>query len=122
MSIDQLKRLDLGYLADLLRNNDSKERADEILQEYSKKHMVSSDDLEKILSSNWDCIKCSHTGKFFKFENLPNKEEKEKYCINCGEDENFTYIRTTASSFVDKGTNHYTCNNCGEELSFIEDL
>lgn len=49
-------------------------------------------------------------------------EEDFKYCINCGEDEDFTYIRTTASPFIDKGTKHYICNNCGEELSFMEDL
>lgn len=55
-------------------------------------------------------------------EELTPKEEVDKYCSNCGEDENFTYIRTTASGYVEKGTKHYTCNNCGEELSFEEDL
>lgn len=55
-------------------------------------------------------------------EELTPKEEVDKYCSNCGEDEDFTYIRTTASGYVEKGTKHYTCNNCGEELSFVEVL
>lgn len=55
-------------------------------------------------------------------EELIPKEEVDKHCSNCGEEENFTYIRTTASGHHTKGTNHYTCKNCGEELSFVEDL
>ena len=51
-----------------------------------------------------------------------SEEEVDKYCDNCGENEDFRYIRTTASWHHNKGTNHYICNNCGEELSFIEDL
>ena len=50
MSKEQLERLDLSYLAELLRNNDDEDRADEILQEYSKKHMIDSYVLEEILA------------------------------------------------------------------------
>lgn len=53
---------------------------------------------------------------------LEEIEEKDKYCINCGEDEDFSYIRTTAAYAINKGTKWYICNNCGEELSFIEEL
>lgn len=47
--------------------------------------------------------------------------EQNNYCINCGEEEDFKYIRSTAAYDVNKCTKHYICNNCGEELSFIEE-
>ena len=40
-------------------------QADEILQEYSKKHMVDDDDLEETLATDWNCVKCFSCGKFF---------------------------------------------------------
>ena len=47
---------------------------------------------------------------------------EEKYCINCGCDDNFEYIRSTASHSITKATNHYKCKNCGEEFSWTENI
>ena len=87
MSKEVLKRLDLNYLAELLRNNEDEDRADEILQEYSKKHMADSDDLEDILASTWNCNKCSSCGRFFSEDEMSEKIEDE--CIFCVEEEMF---------------------------------
>ncbi len=78
---ETLIRLDLSYLADLLRNNDSEDRADEILQEYAKKYMVDSDDLEEILATDWNCIKCSSCGRFFGEDELSDNDEDCIFCI-----------------------------------------
>ena len=87
MSKEVLKRLDLDYLANLLKKADDEERADEILQEYSKKHMVDVDDLEEILATDWNCVKCSSCGKFFGEDEMSEKIEDE--CIFCAEEEMF---------------------------------
>lgn len=87
MSKEQLKRLDLNYLADLLRNNEDEDRAEEILQEYSKKHMVDTNDLEEILATDWNCIKCSCCGRFLGEDEMSEKVEDE--CIFCVEEEMF---------------------------------
>lgn len=87
MNKEQLKRLDLNYLADLLRNNEDEYRADEILQEYSKKHMVDSDDLEEILAIEWNCVKCLCCGRFFGVDEMSSQIEDA--CIFCVEEEMF---------------------------------
>lgn len=87
MKTKQLKRLDLSYLTNLLRNNDDEDRADEILQEYSKKHMVDSDILEEILATDWNCVKCSSCGRFLGEDEMSEKIEDE--CIYCVEEEMF---------------------------------
>ena len=87
MSKEVLKRLDLDYLANLLKKADDEDRADEILQEYSKKHMIDSDDLEEILASNWNCNKCSSCGRFFGEDEMSEQVENE--CIFCIEEEMF---------------------------------
>lgn len=87
MGKEQLKRLDLGYLADLLKKADEEDRADEIFKEYSKKHMVDSDDLEEILATDWNCIKCSCCGRFFGEDEMSEKVEDE--CVSCVEEEMF---------------------------------
>lgn len=86
MGKEQLKRLDLSYLADLLRGIDE-DRADEIFQEYTKKHMVDSDDLEEILATDWNCVKCSSCGRFFGEDEMSEKIEDE--CVFCVEEEMF---------------------------------
>ncbi len=53
-------------------------------------------------------------------DDIFDKELDKRYCMKCGEDENFTYIRATASPYLNASSNHYTCNNCKEELCFIE--
>ena len=85
--MEQLKRLNLEYLAKLLRDNEDEERSNEILQEYSKKHMVDSDNLEEILATDWNCVKCSSCGKFFGEDEMSEKIEDE--CILCVEEEMF---------------------------------
>ncbi len=87
MSKEVLKRLDLDYLANLLKKADDEDRADEILQEYSKKHIVDSDVLEEILATKWNCNKCSSCGRFFGEDELSDKIEDE--CIFCVEEEMF---------------------------------
>jgi len=52
--------------------------------------------------------------------NIGEDYEENRYCINCGEDEDFNYIRSTASHSTELSTKHYECGNCGESLSFIE--
>ena len=84
---DILQRLDLSYLANLLKDSDDEDRADEILQEYSKKHMTDSDDLEEVLAIDWNCIKCSCCGKFFGEDEMSEKIEDE--CVSCVEEELF---------------------------------
>lgn len=40
-----------------------------------------------------------------------------------GEVDDFTYIRTTVASTIDKKcTRHYKCNNCEAEIDFVENL
>ena len=80
MNYEQLKRLDFSYLADLLRGKDE-DRADEIFQEYSKKHMVDSDILEEVLAMDWNCIKCSSCGRFFGDDEISENNDDE--CIFC---------------------------------------
>ena len=87
MSKEVLKRLDLDYPANLLKKADDEDRADEILQEYSKKHMVDVDDLEETLATDWNCVKCSSCGKFFGEDEMSEKIEDE--CIFCAEEEMF---------------------------------
>ena len=87
MSKELLDRLDLSYLSKLLRNNDDEDRADEILQEYSKKHMIDSYVLEEILATKWNCNKCSSCGRFFGEDEMSDKIEDE--CIYCVEEEIF---------------------------------
>lgn len=78
---DFLQRLDLSYLADLLKNSDNEDRANEILQEYSKKHMVDVDDLVKVLATKWDCTYCSSCGKFFSKDRIANFTDNK--CLLC---------------------------------------
>lgn len=85
MSKEILKRLNLDYLADLLRKADNEDRADEIFKEYSKKHMVDTDDLEEVLATDWNCIKCSCCGRFFGEDEMSSQIEDE--CIFCVEEE-----------------------------------
>lgn len=84
---EQLKNLNLEYLAKLLRDCEDEDRAEEILQEYSKKHMVLSEDMEEILATDWNCVKCSSCGKFFGEDEMSEKIEDE--CIYCVEEEIF---------------------------------
>ncbi len=84
MSKELLDRLDLSYLSKLLRNNDDEDRADEILQEYSKKHMIDSYVLEEILAIKWNCNKCSSCGRFFGEDEMSEQAEIE--CIYCVEE------------------------------------
>lgn len=59
---------------------------------------------------------------FFQSEDDFYSEEIDKYCHQCGEVDNFAYIRTTAASSLDKCTRHYKCNNCETEIYSIEKL
>ena len=59
---------------------------------------------------------------FFQSEDDFYSGEINKYCHQCGEIDEFTYIRTTAASSIDKCTRHYKCNNCEAEIDFIEKL
>lgn len=86
MNEEQLKRLDLDYLANLLRGTDP-DRADEILQEYGKKLMVDTDDLEYILATDWNCIKCSCCGIFSGEDEMSEIVEDE--CIVCVSEDMF---------------------------------
>lgn len=78
---ETLKRLDLSYLADLIKNNDDEDRVDEILQEYAKKFMVDSDELEEILATDWNCIKCSSCGRFFGEDEISDNDEDCIFCV-----------------------------------------
>lgn len=40
-------------------------------------------------------------------------------CSDCGEYVRLTYLNTTASQFSGKGTDHYKCNECGEEFTHL---
>ena len=63
------------------------------------------------------------TCSFFQSEDDLYSEETNKYCHQCGEIDNFTYIGTTVASTIDKKcTKHYKCNNCEAEIDFIENL
>ena len=62
------------------------------------------------------------TCSFFQSEDDLYSEETNKYCHQCGEVDDFTYIRTTVASSLDKCTRHYKCNNCEAEIDFIEKL
>ena len=78
---ETLKRLDLSYLADLIKNNDDEDKVDEILQEYAKKFMVDSDELEEILATDWNCIKCSSCGRFFGEDEISDNDEDCIFCV-----------------------------------------
>lgn len=56
MSKEQLERLDLSYLKDLLLENTSTVRSNEILEEYAKKHMVLSEELVEVLENKYKCF------------------------------------------------------------------
>ena len=62
------------------------------------------------------------TCSFFQSEDDLYSGEINKYCHQCGEIDDFTYVRTTAASSINKCTRHYKCNNCEAEINFIEKL
>ena len=99
MSKEVLKRLDLNYLAELLRNNEDEDRADEILQEYSKKHMADSDDLEDILASTWNCNKCSSCGRFLVKMKCLKKLKMNVFFVSNKK----CFIRKTTKEICNKG-------------------
>lgn len=78
-NLKQVKRLDLEYLANLLKNQDD-DRAIEILEEYAKKHMVDGDALQEILSINWNCCMCSSCGRYFGEDEFSSNDEDCCYC------------------------------------------
>lgn len=42
------------------------------------------------------------------------EQDDDRYCNNCGEEDDLEYYRTTASG------EHFTCKVCGEDLTFQE--
>lgn len=85
--MEDLKKLDLEPLSKLLRDSEDEDNADEILQEFIKEHNVDEDDLEEILATDWNCIKCSCCGRFFGEDEMSAQIEDE--CIFCVEEEMF---------------------------------
>lgn len=79
--LEQIKRLDLEHLANLLKNIDDEDRADEILQEYSKKYMVDSGDLQEVLATEWNCCMCARCGKYFGDDEFSDNDEECNYCF-----------------------------------------
>lgn len=83
--------MDKEELIDLANElkSDENNTAMEIFNEFAKNNNMKEEELEELLSKEYDCFKCESCNKFYCYDEYSYFEEECIYCCNADVEEEF---------------------------------